>query len=316
MRREFSRFIPLLAAALSGCAIHPLAEDVTRDKTLVIVNRIRCEARDAAFDKLVAYLTGRDGYPETVRFGQTIGRDRALPADYARRIDKDSLSYIEKYGKTAIAYEFTLDIAEQNNNTLSINALNPFGSNKATAGLGATLNLSRENNRTFRIVDDFKELIIDNKPGCPAYANSTGNYLYPITGNIGLAEMVNTFIDLNEKANLASKTAQGDSTGKVPTLTDQLDFQTVISGALSPKITLSPAAHGFSFTDIGLQNNISRTDKHRVVVALSLPVDVVENGKKKQLPAKDGALNAIDKQKQNFVNDSINRIVNLPALAY
>jgi hypothetical protein len=54
-RSLFAAAICLVVSA-SGCAIHPLPEDVTGVSTYHIVRRIRCEARQAVIDTLVGWL--------------------------------------------------------------------------------------------------------------------------------------------------------------------------------------------------------------------------------------------------------------------
>ena len=53
MSRHLYRFFALAFSCgfiSSGCAIHPLPENVTGVSTTHIVHRIRCEARDAVLD--------------------------------------------------------------------------------------------------------------------------------------------------------------------------------------------------------------------------------------------------------------------------
>jgi len=42
-----------LSMIVAGCAIRPLPRDVTRDTTVEIINKIRCEARRALVDELL-----------------------------------------------------------------------------------------------------------------------------------------------------------------------------------------------------------------------------------------------------------------------
>ncbi len=45
-----------VAFAVSGCAIHPLPEDVSGVPTYVIVRQIRCEARQAIIENAIGWL--------------------------------------------------------------------------------------------------------------------------------------------------------------------------------------------------------------------------------------------------------------------
>src|SRR4051812_46838693 len=44
------------ALAISGCAIHPVQQDVTRIRTVDLVDHIRCETRFAIQDEAIALL--------------------------------------------------------------------------------------------------------------------------------------------------------------------------------------------------------------------------------------------------------------------
>jgi hypothetical protein len=93
------------------------------------------------------------------------------------------------------------------------------------------------------------------------------NYLYPIAGKIGVKYLVQDFINLTLFANLGG--AAKDSKGP-PTLVDALAFQTVITGTLAPKVTFTPVGHGLSVTDAALTGVATRTDLHKVVMALAI----------------------------------------------
>ena len=92
------------------------------------------------------------------------------------------------------------------------------------------------------------------------------NLVYPIVGRIGPYELISTFIDLNEDGFTLSPK------DKAPALADQLQFNTTFSGTATPKIVLSPiVGHNFHLADAALTNTATRTDKHAVIIGLSLP---------------------------------------------
>jgi hypothetical protein len=100
---------------------------------------------------------------------------------------------------------------------------------------------------------------------CAPYAH-IANYMYPITGKIGVDEMVDTFVDLALFDNLGPP-----SSGKPPAMADDLTFTTLLSFGATPKITLTPFPKGLSVADASLGITLSRKDKHEVTVGLSLP---------------------------------------------
>jgi len=108
-----------MTMALGGCATHPLPEDVTRKTTYDIVERIRCEAKEAVVDH--------------VRPGSEL----------------DS---------AAIGYEFLFTITENNNNSGDATFKYPFTNGTFTLGVNAGAEKQRLSNRNFRIVETFRDL--------------------------------------------------------------------------------------------------------------------------------------------------------------
>jgi hypothetical protein len=103
---------------------------------------------------------------------------------------------------------------------------------------------------------------------CAPGSEPSPNYIYPITGTIGLAEVVTTFIDLNENQNLAPP-----EKATVPVLSDTFHFLTIISGSITPTLTLTPLNPKLDITGANAMLGGSRTDIHQVIVALSLEPD-------------------------------------------
>jgi hypothetical protein len=163
--------------------------------------------------------------------------------------------------------------------------------------------------RNFSITDTFAELTAPNNCAKDPRAR---NYGYPITGDIGLGEIVRTFVDLNEFQHLSGKPG-GD---KVPVLADTLAFQTTISSSVAPKVTLSPVMNRFQLADAGITGSASRTDIHKVIIALSLPPTKTVSGKQAGAPQVLGLSNntgsGFDKtpaeyNAQNELNNQIDR---------
>ena len=122
----------------------------------------------------------------------------------------------------------------------------------------------RENIRKFLVTDTFEDLLTKKLRDCESVPVGP-NLVYPIVGEIGLYDLISTFIDLNvEGINITPK-------DKAPALGDQLQFNTTFVGSITPKIVLSPMGHAFRLADASLTNMESRTDKHAVIIGLSLP---------------------------------------------
>jgi hypothetical protein len=312
--------IGVVVIALGGCAIHPLPDDVTGRNTYQIVQKIRCEARDALGRKLIALFIADFSPPQTQEIGRALADGRLIfkTFDY-RRLDPTTISYLVKYANSAIAYEFTFDITE-NNNLVGVAGLTyPFVNGTGTLGLGASHKLQRENKRNFRISDNFQDLLIKVDDSYCADVRAGKNWVYPITGSIGLGEMIDTFIDLDLSGNLTGKA------DTVPTMADTLTFQTSFSGSANPAIVLSPVTDRLRLTSASLNGDASRIDNHQVIVALSLPSGPVKlfiPGRTVRIvapsartPAEHRALDEIRLQKQlDFLNriDTTSKLLGVP----
>lgn len=257
----FSLLLAVAVAALSGgCAIHPLPDNVTGYDTYDIVAKIRCEAQEAVQDKAIALF---EQVPSTQALAERLKADRSQFKTLNRlRLDPIVAFFVKKYSEAAIAYEFTFDITEQNVATAQANFLGPISNGVFRAGVGGNADFSRQNVRHFQVSDTFGRLLTTT-----IYCRDrTGpNYLYPITGSINIAEPIKQFIDLNEFQNLT-----GLNDDKVPTLAENLTFQTIVGGSATPGVTIAKVVSGL--TDSSVTLNAKRVDIHRVFLGFSLPV--------------------------------------------
>jgi GR25 family glycosyltransferase involved in LPS biosynthesis len=258
-----------IAGYLGGCAIHPLPEDTARFDTNAIVLHIRCEARSALQHETTAFLLDpRTPIPDSTR---QLARDLADGTikfeDFdPKKLDRTSRFYLLKYENSAIAYDFTFDMAEDNAIGANLSFLSTMTSGATGFALGAGSDRQRQTIRNFRVSDTFGELRAMRECAYPYKGDK--NYVYPVTGSIGLDEMVRTFVELNEANRLA---APGNS--KVPVMADTFSFLTTISVGATPLVTLAPASAAVGFAVLPVPNSlgVSRRDTHKVVIAMSLP---------------------------------------------
>lgn len=259
--------IGFLCAAAAGCSIHPLTEDVTGYKTAAIVQKIRCEARDAIRHHILIALRRRghaDVADELERGITEWTVDRS-------RFNRETQRVLEKYDHAAIAYGFTFDITEKNHATGALDFLKPVTRGVFNLGFRATSQLERENGRNFIISDTFEKLVTGLPTKYCKEIVEGKNWVYPITGTIGLQELVHTFLDLNESGALVGKEG-----GRVPTIADTIEFRTTFSAGATPSIELSAVGRAFQLTRASLAVDATREDKHKVIVTLSLPDDPSE----------------------------------------
>jgi hypothetical protein len=273
----------LFSALVSACSIHPIPDDVTGITTSDIVRNVRCEARDAIRGKIVAVLGQVEGDPAATRYSALLRKDRHLWLKFDDRwFSPEVRAALSKYEASGIAYNFSLNITEVNNIDPTIDIFSPLSRGAFTSSIGGGVDRTRQNARTFTITDTWLTLIktVDDTY-CEKLAH-VNNYLYPITGRVGIDEMIDTFVDLAQFDNLGAP--KGDS-GKPPTLADDLTFTTKLSLGGTPKVVFTPLARGVGLADANLGLTFSRQDVHEVTVGLSLPVQPTPSTPGKNKPS-------------------------------
>ena len=270
---------------LSGCAIHPVPEDVTGVTTYHIVRQIRCETREAAREFVLRELKRLASGDEDQRADPIAQR---LVLQYES--DPESISTFRpelfpgpNYARVrnfynviysaAVAYNFDLTMTEENDLGTSINLIGPWAS-KFTLGITADANRHRSNERTFTLTDTFSGLL--TKLNTPVrgrrYCDGQivqANYIYPIAGHIGVDKLVRTFFELTFLANLSADKAAPGAAGP-PAMAEKLTFTTTIDGSVTPKVVFTPVTAAFQVSDASLTGTAKRTDAHQVTVGLAI----------------------------------------------
>lgn len=274
--------ISALAALASGCAIHPLPENVTGLSTYNIVRQIRCETRETVIGSILRFLTDDANY----RGGKVdeVSRNVGLrfASDYRSnpfsisRFDPELLSgfaktVVELLWGTGIAYNFVLQMKEVNNVDPMINLLRMFSKSTQMLGLNGNFDRQRQNSRSFTITDNFADLV---KKLRADYCNGQiveANTVYPIAGNVGMDLVVHDFLVLTLFGNLSGDASKDvTSTKGPPTMVEQLEFMTTIGGSATPKVTFIPVGPGTVVSSATLGLMASRTDTHTLTVGLYL----------------------------------------------
>jgi hypothetical protein len=182
-----------------------------------------------------------------------------------RKFSAQTQRLVDKYDDGRIHMDFTFILSEENNFSSELSFLSTLRAGTDSLGLKASNNRTRKNTRNFRVKDSFAGLLTagltcSGEPDKP-------NYLYPITGEIGLKEVVWTFLDLNELQNLS----MGEKGTNL--FTDTVEFTTAIVGSASPKIVLNPVGKALRLANAGFTTEVKRDDQHQVLIGLSLPDD-------------------------------------------
>ena len=253
---------------------------------------------------------------------------RRNPANFTKfklsELRSDIAERLRKYEPVGIAYEFELNILENNNHGVTAGFFDTVRGGSNALGLSAGLDRQRQNTRNFIVTDTFKDLIVTvDEKYCPLVPidkrRDDKNYFYPLFGDVGMLEFVHTYIKMNEDVTLKAKDKDG-----VPTFSDQLDFQTKLTGSVSPTLTFGPTPRDFALINAGMTNVATRTDNHRVRVAVSMPlpptatapiVRATEKGPKvtpqaatKGLSGVDAAVLELQRQQDRFLSNTLREL--------
>jgi hypothetical protein len=278
---------PLLGLVfwVTGCSIHPLPEDVARSSTIEIVEKIRCEAQQAIWENAQP--------PERVKPARPNLRD---------------YHPFDKFKGAAIAYEFQFTITENNKNSASASFLMPLTDGKFSLGISGGKNLQRQSDRNFVIAETFEDVIS---------AECTGNtaekhWAYPITGNVGLDEVVRTFIKLEQMTKLRGLADKIDA-NRIATFADKLFFTTSFNGEVDPSVELNPGRlNSLKLAKASASIGADRTDVHKVTIAMAVEIPagapppaarlvpqsaIIESARPAPPTAKNRALLELDRQR-------------------
>jgi hypothetical protein len=267
-------------AALAGCSIHPLVDDVSPIPTEAIVAAARCELRLGLVHQVEVWFAD-EKKPVTGFDPNTIGDKGNLDRMYNLFPDTkpEKGGDWEQYLDIAIAYEWTFDITETNHADASVGfrlpVLNPAGT--VDVGAGGNANATRQAKRTFKNQDTFKALLtqkwynfcndidrsVEHFPNTPTsgppFVPQPERAVYPITGSIGLARAVTTFLKIAVQE------------GALDTFTDELTFTTTFDGRVGGAVTLAPVPKEFRLVNASTNFAGSRLDMHKVKISMAFP---------------------------------------------
>jgi len=180
------------------------------------------------------------------------------------------------YRDAAIAFDFKLTMTELNKFSAGASIADKFnrghrsgGASSGTLVMGAKLDQTRQNERMFVVSTNLDDLFEGPEaPNCRVPA-SPANPFYPVTGSIGIKEVILTFVELAEASVLRGK----DGAGNSRRLVDTLQFTTDTSaGVDSGKLTIAPVGLVLNLSEVSVAGSAGRKDVHQVGIALSLAV--------------------------------------------
>lgn len=229
--------VAALAVGFTACSMHPLPEDVTGVSTYDIVEKIRCEAAEG-LQAVLAQNTPREDVEKIITDG-------------------------------VIGYDFSFEIDEDNNATKGqLKFVRPGfrKGSQTTWDLTGSSTRKRKNKREFRIVETLEGL--RKKEDCEE-GRRRANWVYPITGAIGVDEVIHTYVNLELTARFEKK-KKDDTRGDLPVVfSDELTYTTEFGGGIQPTLELATIAGKFRLNNMTLLGEAKRKDVHSVTVALA-----------------------------------------------
>ncbi|WP_141095416.1 hypothetical protein [Rhodomicrobium vannielii] len=217
------------------------------------MQRIRCESRQA----IKTFALTPDNF---AKLRDDEHGSAPLRPERVSRLIKPGLR------DAAIGYTFQFDIFESDGTEASTSFNFPFSNGSFSLGVGGGETKKRQAKRDFDLAERFDELLSDTSLKCEP---GRENWKYPVTGEVGMNEVVETFIRL---AGLSPVFVNpGTSKRDVYSFTDKLTFSTSYDGSVTPSVTLRPVTHDFRLTQASAKFEATRFDVHSVTVALSAP---------------------------------------------
>lgn len=262
--RSIGRLSPIVAACVvAGCSTRPLPEDVQRLDTTAIVHRIRCETRDAITRNVAKILKTYDSDIENL-INQNEGK---INLALRNKISDKSKEIYDKFSTAAFSYDFSFNIYISNDISGLINLASPLPLPTLNIGLSSSANRLRRNLRNFRVTDSADEIVNKMTTECIRDSNQSSEFIYPITGTIGMEELINSFYQLVQQNGLDGTKDDED----VPAISDTITFTTTLTGGVSPLLAINPVGRSLQVASASLNATTTRSDTHSVIISIALP---------------------------------------------
>ncbi|GJD92455.1 hypothetical protein BHAOGJBA_6009 [Methylobacterium hispanicum] len=299
-----------------GCSVYPTTDQSTGFDTSRIIQKIRCQMGRAVRATAIEHIRqfgDRMVYPGKTGKQLAAEIEGGRPYDsYDRRLVIPEIRRNFTYYDTAkVGYDFSLDNKEQNKQSVGGVVTRRFLRRVDALGLFGENDLTRQVQRNFRILDEFRQLGSDAfaEECAPVLADLSINIEFPIAGRLPFENLVDSFVVANERQHL-----QGDEkTPAIPKMADTIMFTTKISLNVDPAAAYNPVGRGVLPSTLGFSFNNIRTDYHKVIVAIEVPqrkVLVDQAGIVRRLPLsdRDQVSRTLDEQRERNVQNAIVKI--------
>jgi hypothetical protein len=186
---------------------------------------------------------------------------RTTTFDIVEKIRCEAKRAVKDYGKrlgddTTIAYEFEFDIKEDNHASGNATWFLPLTGGNFSLKAGAGSDLTREAKRNFTLTDTFGDL---RNANCSPETLEK-NWIYPIAGEIGIYEVVETFAKLHDVEN---ENLEGDEKFS---FSDVLTFTTFLGAGVNPTLNLVNDRSRVTHAEANLR--AQRLDTHKVTITI------------------------------------------------
>lgn len=225
-----------------------------------------------------AFIYTLNSYPENFvvydglsagEFSQKLIKNRALfNTIKLEKFSSAAKSLFTYYGRTLVAYDFTID--SQENNTSSVDAIFLKKLLRGTDNIGFRFgnDRTREVKRQNRNYDTFDSLSrLMPQEDCNTYGNAE-NYIYPSTGLLRVNSLVNDFVIQNQHENLGSK----DKGALTAEMNETITFTTKFTGNIDPSFTTDAITGRYVPSQLKLNVDNYRLDTHTIIILISLPL--------------------------------------------
>ena len=161
---------------------------------------------------------------------------------------------------TFIGYDFTFTMTEDDNaNSGLLEFKHLIGGGSFALELNGGLEKKRSNMREFRVIESLVQLLAAECNGItPAV-----NLMYPITGHVGIDEVVRTYLSIEKLTNLK------DQNTEHLIFSDTLEYTTFLTGTIKPSLSVNAIAGEFKVTRANISGVADRRDVHKVVIAIT-----------------------------------------------
>ena len=252
--KKSNRILALLSLVLLvGCNVHPLPRNVSNTNTFGIVKNVRCEAKrevQSEIEDLLALST----VPE-IRSLQAF--ESVTKREFIRAKQPELAIIFDKYDSSVIGYDFLFEITESGANSIDAGLRMPTTKGTFNLSADARSDRQRTGKREFATAETFAELVLLD---CETFEKPSKKLIYPLTGSIGMAEIMDTFLKLGKL---------GSGKG---TFTDTITFTTTVGGGFGASAAVNPVMDKWRLVSGNIVNSKARTDVHQVTISLAFPL--------------------------------------------